>query len=630
MSLTKIQKLEKEILKHKELYYQGEAKISDQDFDKLEEQLKKIAPESPVLNIVGAPVKSSNKIKHAKKMLSLDKCYDLEKFIKWMGNNELVSTYKIDGSSCSIVYKSGVLKFAKTRGDGSYGENILEKVLYISEVPNRIKDKKSFEVRGEIFCTDGDFLKISKQMEKEGLPKPQSKRNIVAGLLGRKENNHLSQFLRFQAFELISDDFKPESEFEKFKILKKLGFVTPDFYINKSQSDIEKRISDAESFMNDGEYLIDGLVFTINNISLHSKLGETAHHPRYKMAYKFQGDTKKTKILDIEWGVSRNGTLTPVALVEPVELSQAMVSRVTLHNYGIVLAEKLKKGDEIEIVRSGEVIPKFLRVVKASKIKQRIPDKCPSCDTKIKVDDIRLLCVNDDCPAKNLELIQYFVATIGIDDLSSKRLGEMIRVGLVFDIPSLYDLTVEDFLTLDKTKEKMANKLYENIQNSKEVGIVQFMSALGIAGGGSQKCEKIAQAGFNTVEKFINITKDELAAIEGFAEKSANDFVVSLKSKKKLVKSLLKQGFNISKLENNQASGGLSGLKFCITGTLSMKRTEIQRMIKNQGGEIVSSVSVKTSYVVTNDTKSSSSKFKKAKELNIPIINETKLLAMME
>ncbi len=630
MTLNKIQKLEKEILKHKELYYQGQATISDEDFDKLEEELKSLAPKSPVLSIVGAPVKSSNKVKHAQKMLSLDKCYDLDKFMKWMGNNELVSTYKIDGSSCSIVYESGVLKIAKTRGDGSFGENILEKALYIDEIPNRINDSHNLEVRGEIYCTDSDFLKLSKQMEKEELPKPTSKRNIVAGLLGRKENLHLSKYLRFQAFELLSDELNPDSEFEKFKILKKLGFDTPGFHLNKSKKDIEKRIEEAQNFMEEGDYLIDGLVFTINNISLHSKLGETAHHPRYKMAYKFQGDTKITKILDIEWGVSRNGTLTPVALVEPVELSQAMVSRVTLHNYGMVVAEELKKGDEIEIVRSGEVIPKFLRVVKKSKSEQKFPEKCPSCNSKVVIDDIRLLCVNDDCPAKNLVAIQYFVSTIGIDDLSSKRLGEMIKVGLVVDIPSLYDLTVEDLLTLDKTKEKMANKLYENIQGSKKVGLIQFMSALGIAGGGSQKCEKIALAGFNTVEKFMNITKDELASIEGFAEKSANDFVDSLETKHKLIKALLKKGFTVSKMENNQSDGSLSGKKFCITGTLSMKRSEIQRMIKNQGGEIVSSVSTKTDFVVTNDVESSSSKFKKAQELKIPIINETKLMKLMD
>ena len=619
--------LEREIVKHKNLYYQGRPEISDFEFDALEDQLKKLDPKNAVLAMVGSDLFQGEKVGHEKKMLSLAKTYDLKDLEKWVDKKPVVSTFKIDGSSCSLVYRKGRLDVAKTRGDGAVGEKVTNKVLFLSSVPKGAPLTEDFEVRGEIFCTEENFIHLREKMKMMGLEVPSSQRNIVAGLLGRKDHIELASYLSFQAFELLSDDLEFDTEKEKFEILNSLGFVTPEYSVNKTTADLNERLLEAKDFIGNGDYLIDGVVFTFNDRSLQEELGETAHHPRYKMAFKFPGDVKQTKINSITWQVSRNGILTPVAEVEPVEVSGATVSRVTLHNYGVVREFNLKSGDEISIIRSGEVIPKFLEVIKESKEEINLPKNCPSCNSKVRVDDIRIICDNKNCPAQVLEGILNFVKKIGIDDLSSKRLSEMIRAGLVTRPSDLYTLKIEDLLVLDKVKEKLATKIIKNIEKSKHTSLPVFLSALGIKGGALNKSEKVVQGGFDTIEKILEMKSEDLQQLESFAEKSAIDFTESIKEKKDEITELLQAGFEFQKLAKQE--GKLQGLKFCITGTLTMKRSELQKMIKDSGGEAVGSVSSKTNYLITNDKESSSSKFKKAKELNIPIINEEMFLEMI-
>ncbi len=623
--MKEIKKLENAILKHKALYYQGRAEISDHEYDALEEKLKKIDPENPVLSLVGTRVTNHKKIAHEKKMLSLNKTYKEDELIKWIDGRDVVSTFKIDGSSCSLIYKNGKLTFAKTRGDGSFGENITEKAHWIPSIPKTVDDG-DLEIRGEIYCDEASFFHLSEEMGNLGLEKPKSQRNIVAGLIGRKENIELARHLNFCAFEMISNDNKVKTEWDKFKKLKELGFELPKIDLLKKEKEIKRVIEETKDFMAEGEYLIDGIVFSLNDLSLHEEMGETAHHPRYKIAFKFQGISKKTIINEIIWNVSRNGILTPVADVEPVLLSGASISRVTLHNYGMVKQYNLKKGDEIEIVRSGEVIPKFLSVTKEGKNKFKIPSKCPSCQSEIIIDDIRIKCANDLCPAKNKESLLNFIQKIGIDDLSSKRLEEMLSRGVIKKIPDLYKLEVEDLLTLDKTKEKLANKLYESIQASKNINLPTFLSSLGINGGAYNKCEKVVLGGFDTIEKLKKMTSKNLAEVDSFAEKSATEFVNSLREKWPIVEDLLNLGFSFTKKES---SGSLDNKKIVITGSLSRKRSDIEKDIRSAGGIISGSVSKATDFLVTNDGESGSSKAKKAKELKIKIITEEELYSLL-
>ena len=630
MKTNRIQELEKLILHHKELYYRGKAGITDEAYDKIEAELKKLDPVNPILKLIGhMQIDNNLKVAHKTKMLSLDKTYDDKDLMKWIGKEDVVSVLKIDGSSCSLIYKEGHLSMAKTRGDGQFGENITKKAMYISDVPKAIPTDEEIEVRGEIFCVEADFFHLSEKMEELGLEKPTSQRNIVAGLLGRKENVQLASFLSFKAFDLITEK-KFTKEADKLKELERLGFDLPDMDVHQDKRDVEKRIQDAKDFMVKGDYLIDGLVFIYDDLKLHEELGVTSHHPRYKIAFKFAGDTKVTQINEIEWGVSRNGTLTPVALVEPVELSGAMIGRVTLHNFGLVQNFELKVGDKNEIIRSGEVIPKFLGVAEKSKGKFTYPHSCPSCQSKLVIEDIWLFCENERCPAKVKEEILNYIHKANMDDLSDKRLEEMMSKGLVEQIPDLYKLEVDHLLMLDKVKDKLATKMYENIQKSKEQTLAQFISAIGVEGVSIAKSEKIIAQGYNTLDKILALTQEKMQNIEGFAEKSSETFLNSIHRKEALIKELLKVGVKVRADEIASGEGPLKDMKFCITGELSMNRSEFEKLVKKNGGVMVSSVSKNTNYLITNETESSSSKFVKAKALGVSILSEEKLLKMIE
>ena len=618
--INRVLELEELIKKHKALYYQGRPEISDIAYDNLEEELKALDLNNPILHIVGSLSSNLEKVKHDKKMLSLDKCYELADLSSWMGNEETISTFKVDGVSCSLIYKNGKLTLAKTRGDGSFGENITAKVLWMGSIPHGLKNNLDIEVRGEMFCTEEDFFALAEEMEKQNLERPSSQRNIVAGLIGRKENIELCRYIRFMAFDYIEEKNSFKTEVEKIQILKGHHFTIPDYHLHKDEASLKSIIEVAKNFMDEGPYQIDGLVFTFNKLSLHEELGETSHHPRYKMAYKFKGEAKPTMIEDITWQVSRNGILTPVANVEVVELSGAKISNVTLHNYGMVKSYHLKKGDKIEIIRSGEVIPKFLSVLESAPGEIQIPKVCPECSGEVQVRDIRLVCTNLECSGRVKGTILNFIEKIGIEDLSIKRLEELMRKGLVKKIPDLYRVTIDDFLSLEKTKETLAKKLFEAIEKSKRVDLVTFLSSLGLSGGAYNKCEKVVHAGFNTLEKIKSLTLVELMTVESFAEKSATEFLGSLKEKIDLINELVSLGFEIEEKEIKETI--FSGKKICITGELSRKRSEIENLIRDIGGIVVGSVSKNTDFLLTNETSSNSSKFKKAQELKITVISE--------
>ena len=625
--MSRITALHDLILKHKALYYQGRPEINDAEFDQLELELKKLDPENSALLIVGTVSSSSEKVKHERKMLSLEKTYLLEDLLSWKGEEEVISTMKLDGVSCSLVYDNGKLNIAKTRGDGSFGENITSKVLWINSIPTLINLKNKIEIRGELFCDEESFFHLSTEMVSIGLDKPTSQRNIVAGLMGRKENLELCRYIKFMAFDYISDERLVKEE-EKFKKLKAFGFPIPEVGIHKDLNSIKETIETARVFMSEGDYQIDGLVFTYNKMSLHEEMGETSHHPRYKMAFKFQGESKTTILKEINWSVSRNGILTPVGEVEPVELSGAMISRVTLHNYGMVLQFNLKSGDEIEIIRSGEVIPKFLSVVKSSDSAFKIPSVCPSCGENIEIVDIRIYCRNNNCSGKNKEVILNFIQKIGIEDLSGKRLEELMNAKLVKTIGDIYRLTAEDLMKVDKIKDKLSTKVIESIEKSKRSDLIVFLAALGLSGGAYSKCEKVVRAGFDSISKIKKMTLEDLMSIESFAEKSATDFLSSLAEKIPLIDELIDWGFKFSVEETRETK--ITGQKICITGALAEKRNVIEDLIRAGGGIVVSSVSKNTDLLVTNETDPSSSKFKKALELKIKIISEAELMRLLK
>lgn len=618
-----------EVLRHKNLYYAGRPEIADLDFDRLEDELRLLSPDHPVLAVVGAiNVESANpKVTHAVPMLSLDKTYDIKDLQSWADGHEVLGTLKVDGTSMSLVYLGGKLALAKTRGNGREGEDVTAKLRWVADAIPEIPGAGDFEIRGELYCSESNFTRLSAEMVRLGLERPTSPRNIVAGILGRKAHGELARFFNFFAFDALGiGGF--QSEMDKVQWLTTKGYRMPEPRLLKSAHDVATYLDHVKGLMEADEVGCDGAVFSYNDLRLHEELGATNHHPRYKISFKWQGETARSKIVRIDWATSRLGIVTPVAVIEPVELSGATITNITLHNAAHVRGYNLKCGDVIELVRSGEVIPKFLSVVNAAVGSAEIPSVCPSCGRRLIDDDVRVKCTAvTHCPAQQSGAILNWIRAVNIEDLSDKRLQQMMESGMVKSIPDLYRLTPNMLLTLPSTKEKMAAKLFENIQKTKNLPLAMFLNGLGIEGAGQTTWEKLLEV-FPTLQRLRAAAASEIEAIDGFAEKSAHQIVQGLARTSNLIDELLAVEVT-PRAPEIDSDGILAGKIFVITGALSQPRKDIETLIKKAGGRIGSSVSKTTSVLITNETDSTSSKMQKAKSLGVEIWSEEDLKRQM-
>ena len=617
-----------EVVRHKRLYYTGTPEIPDVDFDRLETELLKLSPNHPVLKMIGSKESESGnqKVTHDPPMLSLDKTYELKDLYSWANDREVLGTLKVDGTSMSLVYLNGDFSLAKTRGNGREGEDVTSKLKWVADAVPSIVEKLPFEVRGELYCSESNFVKLADEMVALGLDRPSSPRNIVAGVLGRKSHGELARYFNFFAFDILGlPGFK--TEIQKVQWLGKNGFRLPEPQLLKSPQDLDAYLTHVKALMAEDEVGCDGAVFSYNNLALHNELGMTSHHPRYKISFKWQGQTARSKIVRIDWATSRLGIVTPVAVIEPVDLSGATITNITLHNASHVRAYNLKAGDFIEVVRSGEVIPKFLSVVTPGSGDFEWPKSCPSCGGDLVGDDVRLKCLNQsNCSAQKAGAVLNWIRAVGIDDLSDKRLQSMMDLNLVEVCCDLYNLTVEDLLTLPSTKEKMAQKLFDNIQKSKTVPLPMFLNGLGIEGAGQTTWEKLLEA-FPSLEQIRTATTEKIAAIDGFAERSAQQIVDGLARNSSLIDQLLKAGVSpiVAEVDLGVARP-LESMIFVITGELERPRKAVEDMIKRAGGRVGTSVSKTTSVLITNETESNSSKMVKAKALGLEIWSENMLV----
>lgn len=628
---ARVAALADEILRHKDLYYRGKPEISDAAYDKLEDELRTLSPDHPVLALVGtAATSDAPKVKHREPMLSLNKTYDPAELAKWAKGETTVGTVKVDGVSISLVYQDGKLQLAKTRGNGVVGEDVTAKARWVADALPAIDAPGEVEVRGELYCTESQFLKLGQHMEGLGLDRPTSPRNIVAGLLGRKSHVELARYFNLFAFNVLAPDagFDFKTETEQLAWLEKQGFRLPYPKTLRSEDEVLGYLDYVKDLMENDEVLIDGAVFSYDVLARQRALGNTSHHPRYKLSFKWQGETAESVVRRVHWDTSRLGIVTPVAVIDPVFLSGAEITNVTLHNAAHVQAFNLKVGDQIEIVRSGEVIPKFLQIVKAAKGDYEWPELCPVCRTRLVFDDVRLKCPNESgCPAQQAGAVLNWIRMAEIDELSDRRLGPLMDLGLVKTAADLYRLSVEDFFKIPQTKEKMATKLRQNIQRSKTLPLARFLAGLGIEGAGLTTWEKLLEQ-FPSLPKVRAATESEIAEVEGFAEKSAAQIVTGLRERAALIDDLLAVGVDPAAPEASaSATGPLSGKILVITGALSRPRAEVEKAIKSAGGKMGSAVSKTTFAVVTDDPDSGSSKMKKAAELGVTVWSEKDLWA---
>ncbi len=627
---AEIEQLAAKIEAHRSAYTRGEPLLSDFEYDTLEEQLRQLDPQHPLLQQPGVEVTAEAKAAHAVPMLSLQKTYRVSELLSWIGEREVVGTLKIDGNSLSLVYQHGKLQVAKTRGDGQRGENVTAKSKHIEAVLATLSDTRHLEIRGELYCETANFYTLAAEMETLALPRPLSPRNVVAGLLGRKEHHQLVRHFSFMACDLIyyDDGALPATEMDKLAILTALGFVLPQPQLLTSPAALEAYLEQVREKIDADELPLDGAVFSFNSLAYARELGSTAHHPRGRMAFKWQGETAVAKIENIVWDTSRFGIVTPVAEIVPVFLNNASIRRVTLHNSANVKLYNLKRGTEIKIVRSGEVIPKFLAVVREGEGELAIPTTCPSCASQLEDDGVRLLCTNSDCPAQHLRSVLNWVRCAEIRDLSEKRLAAMMELGLVKSIPDLYRLTQDDLLRVPLTGERMATKLHAAITASKKIPAERLLSGLGIRGGGRATWRALLLVA-PTIEALLELSAAEISAIDGFAEKSAQQIYQGLQARRTLLNELLAVGVEVIAPTMPQGDSQQGG-KYVISGALSQPRAFYQELIEKHGATLVASVSAKTTAVVTADPNSTSSKVQAARKFNIPLISEQELLLRLE
>jgi DNA ligase (NAD+) len=627
-----VEELESEIRRHNKLYFEEQKpEISDYDFDRLVERLKKVKSDSPVLFEIGSDIRKGvvvPKIAHREPMLSMDKCYNVEDLMDWANKFEgdVVSSPKIDGAAVEIRYDAqGKIVLAATRGDGVKGEDITANVHFVADIPKKIA-VPDIEIRGEIYMP----LSVFKGYKSEFA----NPRNLAAGAIKQKQPRKTGEYrLSFFAYDVRNKEFK--HEIDKIELLKKLGFKTVDTKVVKKEKEALQKEWDRFFALRDRlDYEIDGVVFKANFIREQERLGASSHHPRWAIAYKFQGDSGTTMLRKVEWSVARTGVITPIGIVDPVELSGAKVSRVSLHNYGMVKKLGVTVPSKVAMIRAGGVIPYLQQVLEKHGKPVQVPSKCPSCGFPTEVRDDFLYCTNPHgCRKAKMGELWHFVKTVEIDGFGEKLIERLYDNGYVEDPADFYALKKDDLLALERMGEILASKLIGNIQAKRELPLDVFLQSLGIREL-ARHTSKILMKEFGSLQKIRELKEEELSAIHTIGPVIAHEAIEGLKEKQKLISKLLKY-IHITE-KPVEKKGTFSGKTFLFTGKLaSMERSEAEKKVTDEGGEIASGVTKDLDYLVIGSegykNREKGNKWIKAEQLmekgaKIQIISEEEFL----
>ena len=489
----------------------------------------------------------------------------------------------------SVTTNKAGLLLSETRGDGMKGEDITKNVHQIKDIPTKIPEG-NLEVRGEVYM----LLSVFKKYQEEFA----NPRNLAAGALKQKDPQKTGDYgLSFFAYELLGKDYQEKVPGE-FAALKKMGFETvPSERVGPDESKLQAVFEKYVAQRTKVDFEMDGAVYQSTRISEHTRLGASAHHPRWAIAFKFQGDFGTTTLRDVEWSVSRSGVITPIGIVDPVELSGATVSRVSLHNLGILEKLGVTLGAQVTMVRSGGVIPKLETVVKKTKHPVPIPKKCPSCAYPTEVRDEFLHCTNPKgCRKTKLGELLHFVAVLEIDGFGDKLIEQLYDAGYVEEVYDFFTLTVDDLLALERVGPILAKKLIANVQAHRRVPLELFLRSLGIHELGKHASQVLGK-NFRNLETILQVEPEELAKIHTIGDVIAQSVTKGLKEKKSVIQKLLKR----IQLDERQTAktGKLSGKSFLFTAKLSaMGRGEAEKLVEKLGGEIATGVSKDLDFLV--------------------------------
>ena len=632
---NRIRELEKLIKKYQKSYYNGEAEISDAEFDSLWDELKEKDPSNKILSAVGADSGNFQKSQHVMPMGSQEKAANPEQFLSWAQKhpyNEYLVEFKLDGASLELQYEHGYLVKAVTRGDGTIGDDITANAKKMQGVlPAIYQDGKLLDftggIRGEVIMTH--------DVHKNYFGDKANCRNAANGLMKRKDGKG-SEYLcliTYDALETTGKAFFSDEE-EKIKWLNDCGFKTVRLNICKSaQEVIDYRAKVMEERKSSLEYDIDGLVIKERSINLEDAFRA---RPDRQIAFKFSLDEAVTTLRQVEWSIN-GGTYTPVAIFDEVELNGTKVQRASLANPDTMRQLGVKIGSHVVVVKRGEIIPKIEAVVEEAGISTseiEFPHTCEACGSRLVDDGSRLYCPNKECPKRILHQLLKWQQVVDIRDLGETLITSLYKDGRLKSISDIYSLSVQELVpyflneeSIEAEKKSLgAQKVYNSIQSHRRMSLSTFIGGFDIDGFGETSAEKLVAAGFNTLELLLNASADQIAAVYGFAQISARTIVEGLKENASEIRFLANGIIQIEAA----AGGKLAGKSFCFTGELvSMKRADAELLVKKNGGQAKSSVTKDLSYLVTNDTSSGSSKNQKAAKFGIPIINEEQFLEMV-
>ncbi len=670
-----IERLRKQIQYHDWRYYVlNDPIISDAEYDNLLRRLKEleekypqfITPDSPTQRIGEKIEGEFPTYPHSVPMLSLDNAFTEDELIEFEErlrrfldvDENFVLEYsvepKVDGVSIELIYEDGLLKRALTRGDGFTGEDITQNVKTIRTIPLRFITKtppKYIEIRGEVFMSKEDFEKLNRELIERKEKPFANPRNAAAGSL-KQINPAETAKRKLDAVFYGNGIIKGESIKTQEELLEKLktwGFkVIPNWKIVEGIKEVIDHCKKIYEMHKSFPFESDGAVIKINDFSLRDRLGEKAKSPRWAIAYKFPAQEVTTKILWVENQVGRTGTVTPVAILEPVRISGVLVSRATLHNFEEVKKKDIRIGDRVWVKRSGDVIPEVIKPIpelrKGKEIPIDEPKECPSCGSEIykPSDEVALRCPNMSCPAQIIERIKHFVSrnALDIDGLGENFITQLVSRKIVKDISDIFYLKKIDLLKFWGVGDKLASKIIGNIQKRKEDGIPlsKFIFALGIRHVGEAVAKTLAKR-FRTLEDFLRASYAEIEMIYGLGQKIAESVSEFLKDERNItsIKRMIDAGLKVIPDEEweskEKKSGRLSGKVFVFTGTLkSMTREEAKRKVMERGGRVSESISSNTSFLVLGklEDRATSAKLEKAKKIGINIISEEEFLKILE
>lgn len=620
-------------------YYTFDAPLaSDEEYDKLYSKVEIFEKEnpdkklsySPTSRVGGEVLDGFVKLAHKAQMWSMEDIFDFSELGDWLerGNKQDLEFFiepKFDGASLNLYYENGNLISAATRGNGLVGENVTNNAKVINSIPLKIPYNGKIEIRGEALMAKKDFDEVNEKRLEADLPPLANPRNAAAGSLRQLDNSVTkSRKLRFYPWGVGENNLNFKTHFEVMEFVKSLGFLRDDFVrVTKGEENIEKIYHELISLRDKKPVMLDGMVIRVNEISKENELGYTVKFPKFMVAYKFPALEKTTKIIGINWQVGRTGAITPVALLENVNIDGANVKNATLHNFDEITRLGLKIGDYVTIIRSGDVIPKITSVFKdrrAGDEKDVVkPLNCPICGSELFDDGAILKCQNLSCKARNLNSLIYFSSKkcMNIDGLGEAIIKDLYEKEIIKEIIDIYKLKYDDFLGLEGFKDKKINNILNAIDNSKNPELARFISSLGCELIGEVAAKKIALL---HAKDWLDLSYEDLILIEGFGEAMAKSYEEFMRVNKEKILALLefikpKLPEKISNINEN-----IAGKIFVITGTLSKSRDDFKKIIEENGGKVSSSISKKTNYLLCGEN--AGSKLEKAKSLGVEILSE--------